>query len=164
MRVPYRVKLIGCIASLSAILLAGNAHGAQSETHVRKIFRVMLDEARLLRLDTAAQTLVIGNPAIADAVVNDGKTIIITGKAFGTTNLIALNRSNEIIAERQIEVQEPDSSILSVQRGAKKESYSCTPKCRPTPILGDDQDFVSGIIGQSGSRNGWAQGSGGGGK
>ncbi len=156
------LKQICLIASFVALLPLGAGPASSEEMHTRKIFRVMLDEARLLRLDSAAQTLVIGNAAVADAVVNDGKTIIITGKAFGTTNLIALNRNSEIIAERQIQVQEPESSILSVQRGSARESYSCAPKCRPTPILGDTQEFFSNAIGQSSSRNGWAQGGGGG--
>lgn len=156
MRKSRRLKLLLSAAAL--FLLSSAAYAAQPETSVRKIFRVMLDEARLLRLDTPAQTLVIGNAAIADAAVNDGRTIIITGKSFGTTNLIALNRNNEIIAERQIQVQEPESSILTVQKGARAESYSCAPKCRPTPILGDNPEFFNGVIGQSGARNGWAGG------
>ncbi len=150
------LKTLSMAASLAAAFLIMTP--AHAEENVRQIFRVMLDEARLLRLDAPVQTLVIGNAAIADASVNDGKTIIITGKAFGTTNLIALNRNNEIIAERQIQVQQPESSILTVQRGPASESYSCAPKCKPTPILGDDNTFFSNTISQSGSRNGWAQG------
>jgi len=156
------LKLLSVSACLAAPLFFSLPAMVRGEEGVRQIFRVMLDEARILKLDTPAQTLVLGNAAIADAVVSDGKTIIITGKAFGTTNLIALNRNNEIIAERQIQVQQPESSILTVQRGSASESYSCAPKCKPTPILGDDEKFFSGIIGQSGSRNSWAQGSGGG--
>jgi hypothetical protein len=158
------LKLFSVSACLATLLTISSPVTVQSEEGMRQIFRVMLDEARILKLDTPAQTLVLGNAAIADAVVSDGKTIIITGKSFGTTNLIALSRSNEIIAERQIQVQQPESSILTVQRGPASESYSCAPKCKPTPILGDEEKFFSGIIGQSGSRNGWAQGGGGGSK
>lgn len=152
------LKLIAVSVFLATPLLVSNSAPAHSAEGVRQILRVMLDEARILKLDTPAQTLVLGNAAIADAVVSDGKTIIITGKSFGTTNLIALNRNNEIIAERQIQVQQPESSILTVQRGPTSESYSCAPKCKPTPILGDDEKFFNSVIGQSGARNGWAQG------
>jgi hypothetical protein len=153
------LKLLG-IAGITAPLLIFSLLPARGEEGVRQIFRVMLDEARLLRLDAPVQTLVIGNAAIADASVNDGKTIIITGKSFGTTNLIALNRNNEIVAERQIQVQQPESSILTVQRGPTASSYSCAPKCKPTPILGDDEKFFNNVISQSGARNGWAQSTG----
>jgi hypothetical protein len=154
------LKLLSLALLLAPPVIFTNAAAVRSEEGVRQIFRVMLDEARILRLDTPAQTLVLGNAAIADAVVSDGKTVIITGKSFGTTNLIALNRNNEIIAERQIQVQQPESSILVVQRAGNSESYSCAPKCKPTPILGDEEKFFSGTISQSSSRNGWAQGGG----
>jgi Flp pilus assembly secretin CpaC len=134
----------------------------QAQDHLRDIdrrravMRVRLDEALIVRLDTPAQTIVIGNPSIADAMVHDGRTLIITGKSFGTTNLIAVDRNGAIIAERQIEVQQPWQSIVTVQRGAEMESYSCTPNCRRTPIIGDTNTFFSEVIGQTQSRNGLA--------
>lgn len=146
------------IASIAAIAFLFSAVHVTAEEEVRQIFRVMLDEARLLRLDTPAQTLIIGNPAIADAVVNDGKTIVITGKSFGTTNFIAIDKTGKVIAEKQLQVQQPESSILTVQRGAETESYSCAPKCKPTPILGDNKEFFGNTIGQSSQRSGWAGG------
>lgn len=157
MRNQYCLKIAIFILALAAggTLPTGPAHAEKS---VRQIFRVMLDEARLLKLDVPAQTLIIGNSAIADALVNDGRTIIVTGKAYGSTNLIALDNKGEIIAERQLEVQQPDPSILTVQRGTKRESFSCTPKCMPTPVLGDDKERFSGTIGQANERNSWAQG------
>ncbi|MES2907415.1 MAG: pilus assembly protein N-terminal domain-containing protein [Pseudomonadota bacterium] len=154
----YRFKMFILTLSLAIGGLAMTSLEAHAEKSVRQIFRVMLDEARLLRLDVPVQTLIIGNSAIADALVNDGRTIIVTAKAYGSTNLIALNNKGEIIAERQIEVQQPDPSILTVQRGTARESYSCTPKCMPTPVLGDSKEHFDGTIGQSNSRNSWAQG------
>jgi Flp pilus assembly secretin CpaC len=97
------LKLLG-IAGIAAPLLMAFLLPARGKEDLRQIFRVMQDEARPLRLDTPVQTLVIGNTAIAAASIYRGKTIIITGKSSGTTNLIALNRNNEIVAERQIRV------------------------------------------------------------
>lgn len=152
LRTIFALSLIG-ISTLTAPLSADEV----KPTVERQALYVRLDEATLLRLANPAQTLVIGNPAIADAVVNDGRTIIITGKSFGTTNLIAIDRRGEIITERQVWVQPPHSSVLTVQRGAELESYSCSPDCRPSPVIGDTTKGFGEIVGQVQSRNGLAQ-------
>jgi len=146
------VTLLTLVISLS---LAGAAQ-AQAENERQALF-VRLDEATLLRLGMQAQTMVIGNPSIADAVVNDGKTIVITGKSFGTTNLIALDRRGEIIIERQVWVQPPSVSILTVQRGDEQETYSCSPQCRRTAVIGDTNKNFADIVNQAQTRNGLAQ-------
>ena len=102
----------------------------------------------------------IGNPSIADATVHDGRTIIITGKSFGTTNLIAIDRLGNIIAERQLQVQQPESSILTVQRADEVETLSCTPTCRRTPVIGDAARVFEPTIAQTQNRNAIAQQSG----
>ncbi len=50
-----------------------------------------MNQARLLKLPDGVATLVIGNPAIADATLQAGGLLVITGKSFGRTNLIALD-------------------------------------------------------------------------
>lgn len=142
------------ILTVLGLALAGKSPASAGE---REPLFVRLDEAALLRLGNPAQTIVIGNPSIADAVVNDGKTIVITGKSFGTTNLIALDRRGEVIAERQVWVQPPSSSILTVQRGEEQETYSCSPLCRRTPVIGDTTKNFTDIINQTQTRNGLAQ-------
>lgn len=147
------------IATLLILLAAIPFLGVQpalAEGERQALF-VRLDEATLLRLGSQAQTIVIGNPSIADAVVNDGKTIVITGKSFGTTNLIALDRRGEIIIERQVWVQPPSVSILTVQRGDEQETYSCSPQCRRTAVIGDTTKNFSDIVNQAQTRNGLAQ-------
>lgn len=130
---------------------------ANDAATTRPILRVKLDEARVLRLDTQAASLVIGNPAIADATVHDGRTIIITGKSFGTTNIIAIDRAGNIVAERQIQVQQPESSILTVQRADELETLACTPTCRRTPVIGDAARVFDPAVAQTSTRNNLAQ-------
>jgi hypothetical protein len=44
----------------------------------------------------------------------------------------------------------PTESVLVVQRGMERESYSCAPECMPTVQLGDGRQFgdASGQISQ----------------
>ena len=66
---------------------------------------VILDQARLVKLPDRVATIVIGNPVIADATVQSGGWMVITGKGYGTTNIIALDRSGAVLMEKTVEVQ-----------------------------------------------------------
>lgn len=149
MRRPTIMSLIVAFA------LAGAPAGAQQ---ARTVLSVRLDEAMVVRLPAPAQTLIIGNPAVADAVVHDGTTLIVTGKSFGTTNLIALDRRGQVLAERQIQVGQPDSSILTVQRGDELETYACAPTCRRAPVIGDAPRGFDAGMAQTQARTGLAAG------
>jgi hypothetical protein len=120
---------------------------------------VVLDQARLVKLPQGVATLVIGNPAIADASVQAGGTLVITGKGYGVTNIIALDRAGNNLLEKSIEVRGPRANTIVVYRGVDRESYSCTPNCERRVTLGDGTAFFDTTSGQTSARNGLAQGS-----
>jgi hypothetical protein len=101
---------------------------------------------------------VIGNPLIADAAVQSGGLMVVTGKGYGTTNIIALDRSGAVLMEKTIEVVGPREELMVVYRGAVRETYSCSPVCEPRIMPGDGDKFFDGIIGQSTNRSGLAAG------
>jgi hypothetical protein len=119
---------------------------------------VALDEAKLLRLPDKVATIVIGNPMIADVSLQPGGLLVITGKGFGLTNLVALDRSGAVLLEKMIEVEGPRGTLVVLYRGIERETYSCTPNCERRITLGDSNVYFDALIGQAGSRNGYAQG------
>jgi Flp pilus assembly secretin CpaC len=119
---------------------------------------VTLDQARLVRLPERVATLVIGNPLIADAAVQSGGLMVITGKGYGITNIIALDRSGAVLMEKTVEVVAPREELTVVYRGSVRETYSCSPVCEPRVMPGDGDKFFDGIIGQSTNRSGLAAG------
>ena len=121
---------------------------------------VFLDQAKVARLPDRAATIIVGNPLIADVTIQAGGLMVITGKGYGVTNLIALDRSGAILREEAIEVQGPlDASVVVVYRGVTRESYSCTPMCERRITLGDTPEFFDATLGETGSRNNSALGS-----
>ena len=46
----------------------------------------------------------IGNPLIADASLQPGGLVVLTGKGYGTTNFIALDRKGNALLEKTIQV------------------------------------------------------------
>ena len=139
-------------ALLSGFGLAGGAMAAEA-TAPDEVLRVMLDQAKIARIPDGTMTLVIGNPIVADVTMLKGSgAMVVTGKGFGDTNLIALDAQGNVLDEKTIRVV-PAGSVLVVQRGMQRESYSCAPQCMPTVQLGDDKLF--GVAaGQLAARNG----------
>lgn len=119
---------------------------------------VTVDQAKVVKLPENAQTVVIGNPGIADVSVQRNGVMVVTGKSFGVTNLIALDASGSLLAESLVRVRAASDSILTVQRGLERESYSCTPTCQPTVQLGDANRYFGEIGGQMTRRNALATG------
>ncbi|TIM65567.1 MAG: hypothetical protein E5Y58_24510, partial [Mesorhizobium sp.] len=74
-------------------------------------------------------TIVVGNPAIADASVQDASTIVLTGKGFGVTNLVVLDQEGRPIVDEQITVVRQDASSVRIYRRAEIQTMSCTPYC-----------------------------------
>ena len=118
---------------------------------------IVLDQAKLVKLPDRVATVVIGNPLIADAAIQPGGLMVITGKGHGSTNIIALDRGGAVLMEKTIEVV-PQSDVVVVYRGINRESYSCAPVCGPRITLGDSEKYFEYVIGQSANRSGMAQG------
>ncbi len=109
---------------------------------------VSVDRAKVMRISRPADLVVVGNPAIADATVRDNQTLIITGKSFGSTNLIVLDAAGQPIAEELITVTQSDDGLVTVYRRASRQTYSCTPNCSPTLQIGDTDAAFSAVNSQ----------------
>jgi hypothetical protein len=114
---------------------------------------VELDNAKLLKLPPGTETLVIGNPAIADVTVQRNQVMVVTAKNFGSTNMIALDSKGAIVSESRIVVTTPSRpENMVVLRGDKQHSYACTPECGPTVELGDEPGHFSKSMEQARAR------------
>lgn len=90
---------------------------------------VVMNQAKIVKLSRAADTIVIGNPAIADASVQDATTLVLTGKGFGVTNLVVLDADGNPVIDEQISVSRQSASSVRVYRRAEIQTLSCTPYC-----------------------------------
>jgi len=123
-----------------------------------KLLDVVLDQATVAKLPAGATTLIIGNPMIADVtMLKTGASMVVTGKAFGQTNLIALDGDGTVLLEEELRVL-PPKTVVVLQNGGSRVSYACNPACMPTVQLGDDPKSFSDAGTQITTRNGYAQG------
>ena len=117
---------------------------------------VFLDHAKIIRLPERTQTVIVGNPFIADVTVQRNGILVVTGKSYGATNLIALDAQGLLLAESMVSVRAPTDSVVVVQRGLARESYSCTPNCQPSLRLGDAPEYFGAVGSQATQRSGLA--------
>jgi Flp pilus assembly secretin CpaC len=122
------------------------------------IIAVNVDQAKLVKMPPRIATLVVGNPLIADVSLQPGGVVVVTGKGYGATNVIAMDRAGEILVDRQIQVEGPTDRVVTVYRGVDRESYSCMPICQRRITLGDGEGYFKSVIEQSGSFNDKATG------
>ena len=90
---------------------------------------VTMNQAKIVKLSRPADTIVVGNPAIADASVQDASTIVLTGKGFGVTNLVVLDTDGSPIVDEQVTVVRQAASSVRIYRRAEIQTMSCTPYC-----------------------------------
>jgi hypothetical protein len=132
------------LAVLALSFSAASASAAASDD----VLRITIDQAQVAKLPPDTATVIIGNPAIADVTtLKNGAGMVVTGKGYGQTNLIALDSQGNLLDEKQIHV-DPTRKVVVVQRGNTRESYSCDPVCMPAAVLGDDSTVFNTVSGQ----------------
>lgn len=109
-------------------------------------FKVKVDETVTLKLNQPANSVVVGNATVADVTVHDARTLLVTGKAFGSTNLTVLDRAGNTIYSSQLMVGGEDDNGLTIIRSGATYSYSCVDKCRATPMVGDAPGHFSDVM------------------
>jgi hypothetical protein len=143
-RVDFRRSVLAAFSLAAASVCSATAQDTIS---------VQADQATLMRLPERASTIVIGNPLIADVTLQSNGLLVVTGKGYGSTNLIALDRDGAVLLERMIDVVGTSDQVVVVYRGATaRETYTCNPRCEPRATLGDSPDHFNATIGQATAR------------
>lgn len=143
-------RLLGVCACAGIAAAAVGSATARADS-----LNVMVDKAKVMRLPAGVATIVIGNPLIADASLQRGGVLVLTGKGFGSTNLLALDRNGHIVLDKTIHVHGPaNRDLVVVYRGVNRESYACAPECEPRITLGDAPSFFGATMAESASRTG----------
>ncbi|MFT3733368.1 MAG: pilus assembly protein N-terminal domain-containing protein [Hyphomicrobium sp.] len=106
---------------------------------------VRYDQSQLLRLPRPASEIIVGNPSIADVALQDGNLLVVTGKTFGITNIIALDSEHNVIQDQRVMVERDDSRVVNLHKGTQRYTYACTPNCEPTLTIGDEKDFFNNV-------------------
>lgn len=122
----WTIALNATKLATTAFVLLSTATSAFAED---EFLRVYMDHARVLRLDRPVSKVIVGNAAVADATVADAQTIVLTGRNFGTTNLVLLDADGNAIVDERILVSIDEGNTVRVFRQTERSVLSCTPNC-----------------------------------
>ena len=160
----------GWLDLMSAVLFSLVVTAAAAAPAPSQPVVVYLDQARLLQLPERAATVVVGNPLIADVSIQPGGLAVVTGKGYGATNVIIVDKTGAVLSEQTVEVHGPTDPTVVVYRGVTRQTYSCTPDCSRRITIGDtgsdlfdgavDKDYFTRTLEQTVTRNAQASGAG----
>jgi Flp pilus assembly secretin CpaC len=122
---------------------------------------VKFDQSQLLRLPRPAAEIIIGNPAIADVSIQTGNLLVVTGKSFGITNIIALDAERNVIQDQRILVRRDENKVVNVYRASERMSMNCAPQCNIQIVPGDDLMYFNRAKTASEQKIGFSEGAAG---
>lgn len=138
--------------ALRAVAVALAVMAAASPAYARDI-RVSLDQAFPIRLSEPAAGVAVGNPSIAGVSVQNDRFLFVTGRSYGSTNLVVVGANDRVLYSGRIVVSPDETDVVMVTRGVETARLECTPLCRPRPDIGDGEASteVAGQISQRAS-------------
>jgi Flp pilus assembly secretin CpaC len=92
-------------------------------------------EARVVKLAKPANSVVVGDPTVADVTLDTPTTVIVFGKAPGETNFIVLSSDQELLLDWPIVVSPVNDRHVSILNASGAEAptevlYACgTERC-----------------------------------
>ena len=152
-----RLAALAITLSISATVCTPTMAAGTSLT-VDDAVVVTVDQAKVFRVSRPAATVIIGNPSIVDATVEDDRTLILTGRSFGVTNLIILDVEGSPIIDRSVVVRGHETNTVRIYRRDSRETLACAPVCEPTLTIGDNNTAFDYASKQIQARNTLSQG------
>ncbi len=163
-----RALVLACVAVLGLCGGSLTAHAQGKGTPVSPaaapapvvpaVINLTMDQSRVLRVPNTIATLIVGNPAIADATVSRNGMLVLTAKGYGRTNLVGLDANGQTLFDAMMDVAGGGMAGLRVYRGQARNSYACNPVCTPTVAVGDEKDYFASTIEQTAQRSEAANG------
>lgn len=131
-----------------ALALCALAIYSPSPAHAAESFNVEVNQTKALNFSEPVTSIMLGNPSIADVHVDSAKRVYVLGRAFGQTNLIALDADGKTVAMMNVNVTSQSADNLTLNRGTGQVSYNCTPRCERVVNSTDSADNFGEISGQ----------------
>ena len=96
-----------------------------------------MDEARIVKFSKPVTTVFVANPTVADVNTIDSTHVFVLGKAFGSTNLVALDaHGNPVESEHVTVIGRND--LVTLIRGSNQFTFACaTARCETAAAPGD---------------------------
>lgn len=141
----HRLTKIGTFATRAAITasLFSIMALASPASAGEPIYRIDINKTQIVRLPAQAGSIVIGNADIADVTIHSPTTIFVVGRGFGETNLVIMDRDGQTMMNANVQVTSvTPTNGVRLFNAKSRETYTCSPYCQPSPVLGDEAGFI----------------------
>lgn len=116
------------------------------DTH--PLVRLTPDKSELIRLDTPAKSIIVGNPAHLSVLMENTRTLVLVPRDPGATSLMVLGENGRVIMQRHVIVASPKEKYVRIRRSCaavpggadcpETSVYYCPGMCHPVAILGSE--------------------------
>lgn len=124
------------VPKAAALLLAVSALGGPALANTVPSVVVPIDQSTRLNIGGSAYSVLVGNSAVADVTVVDSHTLYISGRGYGATDVVVLDRDGGSLLKASVVVTSPDAGRVSVYRGSARTDMACAPTCQPSTRSG----------------------------
>ena len=136
-----------CARSLVLAATAVAAVAVAAPALAREAVVLRMDEGTPVSLSGAVSQVVGGNPSIADATVIDRHRLMVLGRSYGTTNVVAFDAAGRVIYDGSVVVVSPSYNHVTVYRGTLVHNFACGDHCERTPMPGEVTEIYNGFAG-----------------
>ena len=120
---------------------------AASGAWAQEALSVQVGKATKLTLSEQPNIVVVGNPTVADVIVENAGMIFLMGLMPGETNLIVLDRNGNELISSPVVVTPTDARTVTVNRDVDEATLSCNPRCAGVPTPTSAEAEVAGAAG-----------------
>jgi len=145
------------LTALPAGLLLLQAMASEPASAAEKSVTVKADQASIVPISGEPATVVVGNPIFAEVTIQEGM-IVIHGRHFGTTNVMVLDASGNMLSEFELHVIRGGSQNLTIYKAGSSYSYLCAPACESTLQVGDNADYFASVNTEISAKHGLSTG------
>lgn len=119
------------LALVPVLLIAGMGQAAARDLVIPE------DEARIVKFDKPVSTVYVADPVVADVNMIDTTHAFVLGKAYGATNLIAMDAEGSPVESRHVTVF-GSSHLVTLNRGPNQFTFACASvRCESATSPGD---------------------------
>lgn len=115
------------------------------------ILRLTPDKSELVKLDQDAASIIIGNPAHMNVLLENPRLLLIAPRQPGATQLTVLNDQGKVIMQRHVIVTGPKEDYIRVRRSCINGGAGCAPTTvYYCPDICHDIRLLSGQVNNNG--------------
>ena len=149
---PYLAILVVAVVpafwnwSLAQAEEVDSTNATETVNDATDTIKVLVNKARMMRLDGNAEVVLVANPEIADVVIDSPDLIFLLGVETGETSLLILDENqNELLNANILVIASEEKSTASVQptkpkkeenviqvkvlRRGEQTTLNCKPRC-----------------------------------